>query len=239
MENDAPTEEDYQALLDLNMRLSIRTAIPGIVTGLQKLKSRLAVTVQLSPKQMLRDGRVEDIVTVERVPIGYQTGGGITIRHKLDIGDGVLCHVSDRTLEGYLSGGGRTYRPIFGDTHNPNDIIAVPMLSPDANEPTVSLNPQELYIGDYDGSKTFMRMNVAKGTVTLETTSTIDIKCAGPANIDSPLVTIGSTGVPAPIARVGTDFVLVPPGVGHPGGTFPILSGPIPGGPASSHTVKG
>lgn len=238
-ELDEPSQDDYQALIELNTRIGMRTNIPAIVTsvGVTATK-RPIVTVQLSPKLVLRDDSAQDIVEIERVPVGYMTGGGITIRMALDIGDGVWCSVSDRTLNGYLEGGGRTYRPgNAGATHDPNDILAIPMINPNSQEPTVNLNPRELYIGDYDGNVTFMRMNVVAGTITMETTTQIDIKCTGPANIDSPVVTIGSGVIQAPIARVGTDFVVVPGG--GAGGSFPIISGPIPGGPPSAHTVKG
>ena len=235
---DNPDPEDLADLIDLNQRIGTRTNIPGIVTGTRKVGKRVTVSVQLSPKIAMRDGSYQDIVKIDRVPIGFFTGGGVTIRCSLDAGDGCMCMVSDRTLAGFLTSAGKTYRPRPGDTHNPRDIVALPILTPDTLEPSVEIGAKELYIGDNNGKAAFLRLNVSKGTLTVESTAQIDIKCAGPVNVDSPAVTLGTTGIPAPIARVGTDFVTVPPG--GAGGSFPILPGPAPlGGPPSPHQVKG
>lgn len=233
---DNPDPEDLADLIDLNQRIATRTSIPGIVTGTRKVGKRVVVSVQISPKTALRDGRFEDHIEIDRVPIGFLTGGGVTIRCSLEAGDGCMCMVSDRTLAGFLTSAGKTYKPIVGQTHDPRDIVALPILTPDTLEPSVDIGAKELYIGDNNGKTAFLRLNVAKGTLTVESTAQIDIKCAGPVNLDSPAVTLGTTGIPAPIARVGIDFVVVPPG----GGTVPILPGPAPGGgPPSPHQVKG
>ncbi len=232
--NDAPDPQDLADLIDLNQRIATRTNIPGIVTGTRKVGKRVVVSVQLSPKIALRDGGFQDIVEVDRVPIGFLTGGGVTIRCSLDIGDGCMCLVSDRTLDGFLSSAGKTYKPRVGDTHNIRDIVALPILSPDTIESSVEIGAKELYIGDKNGKTSFLRLNAAKGTLTVESTTQLDIKCAGPANVESPAVTVGSAGLSFPIARVGGPDVVVVP-AGGLGGTFPIT----PLALASAHKVKG
>lgn len=235
---DAPTSQDLQDLTELNTRVGIRTAIPAIVTGFQKAGRRVVCSVQLAPKQFLRDGRYEDIQEVERVPVGYLTGGGVTIRMPLEIGDGCMCHVSDRTLAGFLSGGGRTYRPFAGLTHDINDIIAYPMIQPDSNEPQAQLNPKELYIGDYNGAVTFMRMNVQKGEVTIncinakiDASGTADVKAAGLATVEGLRVELKAfAGLPGgPFNVVGVNSLGVPTHAASNGGG-PLVWVPNPFG---------
>lgn len=222
---DNPDPEDLADLIDLNQRVATRTSIPGIVTGTRKVGKRVVVSVQLSPKLALRNGSYQDIVEIDRVPIGFFTGGGVTIRCSLDAGDGCMCMVSDRTLAGFLTSAGKTYKPIVGQTHDPRDIVALPILTPDTLEPSVDIGAKELYIGDNNGKTAFLRLNVAKGTLTIESTISV--------SVNSPAVTLGSAGAPFPIARVGVEQIVIPGG--SSAGTYPIVS---PAG-SSAHTVKG
>jgi hypothetical protein len=242
MKPDRRTLSELFTLLREQFAVEVRTNIPGIVKGYGVFEGRPVCDVQLGPRQILADGTDDELPLVERVPIGYLVMGSLTIRAPLEVGQGVDCRVSDRQLDKFLTQGQSTYRPTIGSIHDENDIIAYPTIQPNAKEPTVAMNPAELYIGDHTGAATHIRMNTRTGEIRVETTALIELKCIGPVNVESPAVTLGSIGSVASIARVGTDFVLlpiIPPG-GIPTATpLPILPGPLALPVPSAHKVKG
>lgn len=192
---------------------------------------RPMVTVQVAANKWKRQGS-EIVFTPEsqlqNVPVMELAWGPFVIRANLEQGDHGVLLIADRDIDGWLlkQGGdleGR-YDPGIALIHDINDALFLPAIQPDSKAQLPKLSNRQLVIGDREGivSVTFD-----------ESASAIDIKAAIEVNIDSPKVTIGSTGAVAPIARVGVDVVVVP--AGGAGGTFPITAVTTP----SAHEVIG
>lgn len=238
-QDDATAMGNIQLAVQAAM-LRMRTMTVGKVLTYREIAPTNApvVDVQVAPELLARpvDGQasLSTAIAVKRnVPVGFFQAGDFTVRTKLKPGQHVLLMIVDRELDSWMRGGGDTYRPaIPGSVHNINDMIAFPFLTPEAFQPLARpSSATELYIGDSTGQVCSITLESKPGKVTVKAATTI--------NVEAPAVTLGnSTAVPvAPIARVGLDFIVVPGG--GAGGTFPILSGPIPGGPPSAHKVRG
>lgn len=213
-----------------------RTVSVGKVIAYRVLGPNKApvVDVQIAPKRVARpvDGGAsesKDIPVMRNVPVGYWLAGDFTVQAQLKPGQHVLLIICDRELNTWMQGDGETYRPgLPGVVHDINDAVALPFLTPEAFQVGIRPGPTELIIGDKTGQLCSIVLDSAKGSVTVRGAATV--------NVEAPVVTIGSVGAQAPIARIG-DQVIVPPG--GAGGTFPIVPG-IPFGLAPSvHTVKG
>ncbi len=203
------------------------------------------VDIQIAPRLLSRpvDGgpSVEtEIKVVRNCPLGFFQLGDFTISTRAKKDDHVICLVGDRELSSWMRGDGGTYKPaIPGQAHNINDIIALPFLTPNQFQPQARPGTRQLLIGDKTGQLATIKLNAGSGGG-VEITAASQVTVTAPVvNVEGSQVNIGkSTGAPiAPIARVGIDFVVVPPGVA--GGSFPIIPGPIVLPVASAHLVKG
>ena len=231
-----PDRKDFNELFTLlreKWAVEVRTIIPGIVKGYAVVKGRPVCDVQLGPRQILADLTDDELPLVERVPIGYLVMGSITIRAQLEVGQGVLCHVSDRQLNKFLTEGRSTYRPGIGSIHDENDIIASPTLQPNAKEPTVSMNPSELYIGDHSGAATFLRMNTQTGEITVKTSKeiTVDASIAGKVVLKGLNIELDTPGIlGGPYFVMGISAAGVPTHIGsNTGGTVIWVDNPATG----------
>lgn len=217
--------------------MAARTVTVGKVLAYREIGPNQApvVDVQIAPQLAGRpvDGgpsQTVDIQPKRNVPVATWVGGEFTVSTQLRTGQHVLLIVCDRELDSWMRGDGETYRPaIPGQVHDINDMVAFPFLTPESFQPAVRTSVRELFIGDRTGQICSIRMDSATGNITVKSATTI--------RVDAPAVTIGSasSAPTAPIARVGIDFVTVPPG----GGTVPILPGPIVLPVPSAHKVQG
>ena len=216
----------------------MRTITVGKVLAYRELAPTNApvVDVQVAPELLARpvEGQASLSTPIEikrNCPVGFFQAGDFTIRTKIKPGQHVVLMILDRDIDSYMRGDGSTYRPaIPGNIHNLNDMWAFPFLVPEAFQPLARpSSATELYIGDNTGEVCSITLDSASGNVTVKAATTV--------NVEAPAVTLGnSTAVPvAAIARVGIDFVTVPPG----GGTVPILPGPIGLPVPSAHKVQG
>lgn len=238
-QDDADSLGNIQLAIQSAM-LRMRTMTVGRVVTYRELEPTGApvVDVQIAPELPARpvDGQASlttPIAIKRNVPVGFFQAGDFTVRTKIKPGQHVLLMIVDRELDSWMRGDGETYRPaIPGCVHNINDMVAFPFLTPEAFQPLARpTSATELFIGDKTGQVCSITLDSSSGNVTVKGAATI--------KVEAPVVTLGNSNAApvAPIARVGLDFVVVPGG--GAGGTFPIISGPIPGGPPSAHKVQG
>lgn len=198
------------------------------------------VDVQVAPRLASRiAGGNITIKPIRNVPVAFWQAGEFTMSTRLNKGDHVLCIVIDREKETWMSGDGTAYDPgLPGMHHDLNDMVAFPFLTPDKFQPSNKPGTKELFLGDKTGKLATIRINTAAGGgIDIEATSQVTVK-APIVNLEASQVNVGAaTNLPVvPVARLGVDGVLVPPGPGHPGGTFPIINiAP----PSSAHLIKG
>lgn len=219
-----------QALLDA------RTVTVGKVIAFREVGANKApvVDVQIGPKRVARpvDGKLSEAVDFpikRNIPVAFFQCGGFTIKTKVRPGDHVLLIICDRDVDTWMQGKGETYRPAMaGVVHDINDSVAFPFLTPESFQPGVRPTVSELFIGDQTGEVCSIVLDSALGKVT--------VKGAATVNVEAPVVTLGSAGTVAPIARIG-DQVIIP--TGSSAGTYPITAGIAFGIVPSAHKVKG
>jgi hypothetical protein len=238
---DNPELKEYMDLLMAQQMFQARTVIAARVVS-YKSDPRPMVTVQLAPQFRKRpnaQGEVEwsSFPQLVDVPVMEFAWGPFQLRAELEQGDDGVCLIHDSDIDQWLLEGGGEYRPGLPLIHDVNDALFLPMIQPDRQAGARKRSGRrKLIIGDSTGEKCEIELD--------EVGSRINIKAAISCRVDSPAVTLGeSTGVPVnPIARVTTDYVLMPiiPPTGVPTATpLPILPGPFPTGTPSNHKVAG
>lgn len=103
----------------------VNTAVPGTVVQYDPASNRAVVRASM-PKR-LADGSELEAPSVHEVPVAFPAGGGFSLTFPLKPGDGVLLIFSQRSLEGWLSGG--TQAPDDPRRFALSDAIAIPGLS--------------------------------------------------------------------------------------------------------------
>lgn len=214
----------------------VRTATVASVLAYREVGPHGApvVDVQILPELLARpvDGQAsaaKPIAPYRNVPLGFFQAGTFTMRAQPAKGQFVLLIILDRDVDTFMRGDGSTYRPaIPGMIHDLNDAIAYPILMPESLQPAVKPGINELYIGDKTGKLCSIVLDSGTGNVT--------VKGAGTVTVEAPAVTLGSTGAPVSIARIG-DQIIIP--IGSSAGTYPIVPGIAHAVTPSAHTVKG
>lgn len=234
-QDDATTMGNIELAIAQAM-MDARTITVGKVITYRELgpNKTPVVDVQIAPKRVARpvDGGAsesKDIPVLRNVPVGYWLAGDFTVQAQLKPGQHVLLIICDRELNTWMQGDGEAYRPgLPGVVHDINDAIALPFLTPEAFQVGIRPGPTELRIGDKTGELCSIVLDSAKGSVTVRGKTTV--------NVEAPVVTLGSAGVLAPIARIG-DQVVIPSG--SSAGTYPIVPGIAFSATPSAHQVKG
>ena len=113
-------QEARQFEIDTMMYL-LRTAQPGIVTGLDL--ARNTVDVQPAIQGKLRGQPAKSLPIVLSVPIAYYGAGDFVVTHKPAVGDTCLLIACDRSLSVWKQSGG-VVDPVERRRHNLTDSVA-------------------------------------------------------------------------------------------------------------------
>ena len=170
---DRPELADVIDLAEQNTHVSINVCVLGEVVRYHApfRADPPSVDVQLVARPITRDGTRYSEPVITRVPIAYPSFGPIVIRAVPEVGDGLMCHVFDRDILGWLANGkGGTFDPGSRRTHDKNDIVAVPCMRPNRRTPISTDEARQIYIGDEGGRGTFIKLNVQTGAVVVEGT---------------------------------------------------------------------
>lgn len=201
----------------------VRTVIAAKVVNF-KDSPRPMATIRLAPQVRKRPEGTAAIEWVQipdlaDVPVMEWKHGPFHIRANLEPGDTGIALIHDRDIDEWLEGGGREYRPGTALIHDINDALFLPALEPDtAAGSRKSPGARKMVIGDSNGTVCEIELDANTSSV----------------NINATNVTLGSTGSPLPIARVGADQIVIPGG--SSAGTYVIAPGPSG---ASNHKTKG
>lgn len=106
---------------------NIHTALPAQIESYDHTEQRASVKPLI--KKSYRDGKVESLPVIERVPVIFPRGTDFSMTWPLQQGDTVLLVFSERSMEKWLAKGGEQ-EP--GDTRqfSLTDAIAIPGLQP-------------------------------------------------------------------------------------------------------------
>lgn len=142
------TDAEALSTIYLDMMLSVRTSIPGIVKKVNVVNGALiSIDVQVTIFKMVTDktglGVIqEEIPTIRGVPfvVPWGKGAGLLLSVPLAVGDDVLVLFADRSIDNWQSTGKASApaEPVIPRTHDLTDAIAIPGIFNDVTAKGVS-----------------------------------------------------------------------------------------------------
>tara|TARA_R110000787_G_scaffold201578_1_gene312390 strand:- start:3120 stop:3767 length:648 start_codon:yes stop_codon:yes gene_type:complete len=202
-----------------NRIADIHICMPGIIIEYDYTKQR--AKVQPSLNQKYNDDEIVELPIIHNVPVIHPSSGGASITFPVNKGDSVSLHFSERSLEEWLSVGGKNVTPDDPRQNNLTDAIAYIGLNP-FSVTSPAENNTDLLI-KYGGSKIKLKPG---GVVDIESTTininATDVNLSGKLtaeNVEATSELKGTTGLIG-----GKDFATHTHSGVTPG---PGVSGPV------------
>jgi hypothetical protein len=104
-DNNPTLEEAIKAVIERRL-VDVHTTLPGKVVDYDPATQKATVQIQLKRKYV--DGTTKEIPPIPAVPVVFPRGKGgtIHIHWKLEAGDDVVLHFSERSLDNWKTAGG-------------------------------------------------------------------------------------------------------------------------------------
>lgn len=137
----------------------MRVCLPGRVEKVDHDAQTVDVQPQIKRRLQAEDGTVsyERLPVIRTVPIGYQRAGDFFSYLPPKVGDSVMLHFVDYSMDEWFDSG-RESEPAFAHAHELTDCFAVPAGYP-KSKALSGMNGDDAVIGKIDGSKIVLKGN--------------------------------------------------------------------------------